>query len=370
MTGLNTTGRVVVVITTALILMLGIAGCGDDNGTDGLAGNSENEETKNQNSENLDSGENHQNPGTNNSTPQEPPTFGFDELVYQSGSNQLTALQIIGPHSNEPSVSRRVLYEHPTEIHSFRMLRDRTGIIITARVPDPDYATHHTHAAYFVDAAGAGTHELIPPLEVDTETATLRVEDSTGGLGGRIWFSIHQSGMNASGNMVSSQMPMAVDQLESLEVYPLGCSSNSPIRSHFDGQQVALVERLCGHSYDEAYVTTFQTPELEGRNVVAEEGDLGLSYNFARDMEWLTENMLLVVVPGGNVALFDVTGAEEPMLWFEDAFSYVALAPDRSVFVGRQGSELYMVSLAVLLDTGEASWWVLADDVEDAPPSF
>lgn len=349
-----------------LMVVFTTFGCGDDDEGGGtVTDNTDEEVASNSTNTAPDDGGSGQWGGANNETDQGPVVFDPAEFIYQSGPTQLTAMTVVNPHSDAPQVSRRVLYEHPYEIHSFRMLRDRTGVVITTDPPDPDLVSYHTYPAYFVEADGTGPYELIPPLEVEQETATLRVQDSVGGLSDRIWFALHQGGMDMSGNMVASTTPIALDNASNIQAYAQSCSTVAFVRSHFDAQQMAVVEQMCGNQYDDNNLLVYGTPELEGGTIIAEEDDAGVSFFGLNGMEWLSETQLALAIRGGHIVIVDITGQTEPVTWFEDAFYDFALAPDRSLFLGRRGNELVMLSFE-----NPEEWWILADDSMESSPSW
>ncbi len=291
--------------------------------------------------------------------------FALQEFVYQSGPRELSVVEVQGMHSEDPQINRRVFYEHFYDIHSFQILRDRSGIVITADHPDPDFRAYHTYGAYFVDASGDGPYELIKPIEVDSEVASLRVEESVGGLEDRIWFGLHHSTLDHNGNLTATTVPMSLDGASSLQTYPASCTLPSNIRAHTDGQHVAMIERFCGTGLGGHYVTVYGTPDLGERHVVAENGQAGLSLHLANGLEWVTNAQLLVADAHGQMIVVDVTGEEAPFTLLDARFDAFTLAPDQSAFLGRVGSQLQIFSLENPVKIS-----VLVDDSENQTPSW
>lgn len=290
---------------------------------------------------------------------------GFEptEFVYQSGDRELSLIRVEDIDADPPQIGRQVLYEHPYDINSFELLRDRTGIIFTA---DRDYTdSYHTQAGYVVDLTSQEVVPLVEPVETEPEVSTLRVEASLGGVTDRIWFTIHESQIDSSGNMVAYRIPASLDGGGVLETHPPACNSFSRLTPDPAGERLAVLEQFCNNNHDTANLAVYDGPDLQGRSVVAKQDDTAFDMRIPGSVDWLSDTQIMMSLGNGDLALFDVQGQEPPSVVGENIVSNFTFSPDRSMFAGVANGQLLVTTVPDF-----ETWYVVAEDALDRAPSW
>lgn len=351
-----------------VVFLVGVAGCGESGGDPAVIGNGTGGGQTGSNGSATGGNEGnggHVGGGDDNNAGGGEESFGFapTEFLYQSGDKQLSAIKVEDIDADPPKLSHRVVYEHPYNIHSFELLRDRSGFIITA---DRDYtASYHTHAAYYVDADSGQPIPLIEPLETEYAVSSLRVYSALGGVGDRIWFTFHEGQVDSSGNMVAYTAPLSLDNGESMEIHPPRCNSVSRLAAEPAGERLAVHEQFCENHHDRAYVAVYDDQNFEHRVEVASQDETPFDIRIPGTLEWMTQTQLLMSLGNLDLVVIDVQGQEPPTVIGENIVSHFAFSPDRSMFVGVRDGQLLLTTFPEF-----EPWYLVAEDVVRRPPSW